>query len=90
MLESAAQLYQDAVEAIHRVRVPASAKAHHGYLLEAAGALGTALTAARRGTLVDPVLVPLRSAYAQLESASRQLPGFPMVAFDQACCGRKA
>jgi len=32
------------------------------------------------------VLIPLRDGYSQLQRASRILPGFRMVAFEQGCC----
>jgi hypothetical protein len=88
MLESAARLYAEAAEAVQRARIPPRARRHHRHLLEAVDALRRALAAARRDIAIDPVLVPLRTAYDQLQLASQELPGFPMVAFEQGCCAR--
>ncbi|MBV9507725.1 MAG: hypothetical protein JO323_22240 [Acidobacteriia bacterium] len=88
IVESAAQLYGEALDGIRQMRLTRRSRKHHQHLIEAAEALGQALAAARSGLAIDPVLVPLRAAYAQLELASRELPGFQMVAFDQACCRR--
>jgi len=90
MLESAEELYREAAEGIRSARVPARARRHHGYLLAAAAALRQSLTAAHRSPEIDPVLTPLRAAYADLEGAAGELPGFEMVAFAQGCCGRIA
>jgi len=90
MLEAADQLYQETIENIQRAKVTLRARQHHYYLLQAAAALRTALSAANRGMDVDPVLTPLRAAYDHLQHASNELPGFDMVAFDQGCCGRKS
>jgi hypothetical protein len=87
MLAPAGELLREAAEMVRRARVPEGARRHHGYLLASAAALECALRAAKRGVAIDPVLVPLRAAYEKLESASRELPGFPMVAFEQGCCG---
>ena len=87
MLESARQLYQEAADRLNQSRPTARASRHHGYLCEAAEELRTALAAAHTSTQVDPVLIPLKAAYAHLQFASHQLPGFEMVAFDQGCCG---
>jgi hypothetical protein len=85
MLTSAAQIYNEAVEALHDAGVPPQARKHHLHLRNAAGALRTALLAAQTGIAIDPVLVPLRAAYDHLQLASTSLPGFPMVTFDLAC-----
>lgn len=86
MLEAAGQRHAEAVEAIHGARVTTRARRHHDCLVAAAGAIGSALEAANRGIAIDPVLTPLRSAYAHLQDASRELPGFEMVSFEQGCC----
>jgi hypothetical protein len=39
---------------------------------------------------IDRVLKPLRAGYAHLDQASRTLPGFELVRFEQGCCGLKA
>jgi hypothetical protein len=88
MITAAAALHGDAVETVARVRVPPGAREHHRYLLEAAAELGRALAAAKSGIAIDPILLPLRAAYDRLQLASRSLPGFPMVAWEQGCCGQ--
>jgi len=90
MLDAADQLYRETIESIHHARVTARAQQHHRCLLQASAALRTALTAAHSTVEIDPVLTPLRAAYAHLQRASNELPGFEMVAFDQGCCGRKS
>jgi len=86
MLAAAEQLYADAVEGVRRARVTDGARRHHDHLLQAALALREALSAAHRSLAIDPILVPLRVAYARLQKAGAELPGFPMVAFEQGCC----
>lgn len=86
MLEAAGRRHAEALEAIHGARVTRRAQRHHEFLLAAAGAIGSALEAANRGIEIDPVLTPLRTAYAHLQDASRELPGFEMVSFEQGCC----
>jgi hypothetical protein len=90
MLTSARRLHEEASDAVERARVPERARRHHGYLLAAAKSLGSALAAAQTGLAIDPVLIPLRAAYRELQRASNELPGFPMVAFEQGCCGAEA
>jgi len=94
MLESAEQLYSSALDGVRATRPTVRASLHHGYLLSAASDLRSALAAARvhllpsaLGVEIDPVLVPLRAAYAHLQKAAGALPGFEMVAFAQGCCG---
>ncbi|HUI77520.1 MAG TPA: hypothetical protein VLY24_06375 [Bryobacteraceae bacterium] len=90
MLETADQLHQEATENLHQARVTKRAQPHHHYLLQAAASLRAALSAAHGGLEIDPILIPLRAAYAHLQCASNELPGFTMVAFEQGCCGRRA
>lgn len=90
MLESADRLFRETVDAIHHARVTVRARRHHQTLLRAAEALRKSLAAARLSPHVDPALAPLRIAYDELQKASRELPGFPMVAFEQGCCGSAA
>jgi hypothetical protein len=80
MLASAAQVYWNAADGLRSARVPARAKAHHSHLLAAATQLNEALHG--KG---DP-LVLLESAYAELRSASKTLPGFQMISFERGCC----
>jgi hypothetical protein len=88
IFHSAGQLYRESLDQLRRTRVTPRARKHHRHLLEAAGALAIALEAASRSVAIDPVLAPLRSAYAHLADAARELPGFAMVALEQGCCGR--
>ncbi|HEY7388450.1 MAG TPA: hypothetical protein VH640_08070 [Bryobacteraceae bacterium] len=89
MLTSARRLHGEASDGVERARVPERARRHHWYLLAAAKALEDALEAAQSGLAIDPVLIPLRAAYGELQRASNELPGFPMIAFEQGCCGNK-
>jgi hypothetical protein len=86
MLPAAEELFQAAAETVRSARATARARRHHDHLMQAAADIHCALRAARRSQAVDPILTPLRSAYAQLEGASRELPGFEMVAFGHGCC----
>jgi len=90
LVATADQLYRETVESLQRERATPRARRHHDFLLQAASSLGVALAAAHQGLAVDPVLIPLRAAYDELQSASRELPGFSMVSFEQGCCGRHA
>lgn len=87
MRAAAEELFEGAVDAVSRVRVPERARRHHHHLVQAAAEIRCALTAARQSLAIDPILKPLRVAYAELEGATRELPGFEMVAFGQSCCG---
>lgn len=87
MLCSAGELYRAAVDGLRSARPTERARAHHRCLLQSADALEQALIAARQGE-VDPVLTPLRAAYAHLQRATHELPGFEMVAFEQGCCAK--
>jgi hypothetical protein len=89
LLKHAACLHQEATDALRLIRTTEQARQHHHYLLQASVALGDALAAARRhldSSEIDPILVPLRAGYAELERASKSLPGFEMIGFDQSCC----
>jgi hypothetical protein len=93
MLAAAGQLFDDTCDAVRCARPTSRARQHHDHLLRASVSLGTALLEARRrfgrssGDLeIDPILLPLRSAYADLQQAAHALPGFEMVAFQQGCC----
>jgi hypothetical protein len=87
MLDAANQLYRETMESLQHARITPRARLHHHHLLQAAAALRTALSAAHGGLEIDPILTPLRAAYAHLQRASTELPGFEMVAFEQGCCG---
>src|SRR5262249_51932722 len=91
-LEKMRELCDEAADAVRRARPSGRARRHHEELLAACTALELALAAARRlpgrsaGAEIDPILVPLRAAYVCLQRAAAALPGFELVAFDQACC----
>jgi hypothetical protein len=80
MLASAGQAYKNAVDGLNRVRVSARVRAHHNHLLAAAAKLNEALRAN------GDTLRLLEGAYAELRWASRTLPGFQMISFEQGCC----
>jgi hypothetical protein len=94
MLAAARTRFDASVDRISRARSPAPARRHHRHLEDAAASIGSALVAAAGGTGfrigrdqdIDGVLRPLRAGYASLERASRELPGFTLVTFEQACC----
>lgn len=84
MIASARSAWQHAVDGLHSIRVPMRARPHHRHLLSAAIYLNEALQGS------GDALRPLESAYADLRAASRTLPGFPLIAFDRACCAHSA
>ena len=101
MLKAAADLHREAVDQVRSRQPPVAARSHHEFLLQAAESLAAALAAAsglRMGTAAalaaasgrrletSAILPPVREAYEYLARASNALPGFPMVAFEQACC----
>src|SRR5215472_10406512 len=86
MLAAAADLYRSAAEGVQCAQPTRRALSHHRALIDASADLGAALTEARKGLRVDPVLIPLRRAYRHLQDAARELPGFEMVSFQHACC----
>jgi len=63
------------------------ARPHHAHLAGAAASLGLALNQAGELFMIDPVLIPLRAGYAELERAADALPGFEKVSYARACCG---
>jgi hypothetical protein len=85
MLDAAAELHRGASDRLRSIRPTPRSRAHHHCLMQAADALTIALLAAKRME-VDPILLPVRTAYAHLQRASDTLPGFEMVAFAQGCC----
>lgn len=86
MLRAAEELFRGAADSVRSARATPRARRHHDHLMRAAADIDCALRAARHSLAVDPILTPLRSAYARLEDASRELPGFEMVAFGNGCC----
>ena len=86
LLETASELYRNALDGVHSARPTERALIHHSCLLEAGSALGASLAAARKSLDTDSVLIPLRRAYGHLQKSAETLPGFEMVAFAQGCC----
>jgi len=86
MLKSAVQLHAEAAEAVQRARATPRARRHHESLLHASVEIHAALAAARQSLAIDPILIPVRAAYAHLQLASAELPGFEIVSFEQGCC----
>jgi hypothetical protein len=77
----------DAAESAIRCASPTPRASEHPRCLEqAADLLRDALAITRRRLDPEAVLKPLKAAYASLERASKTLPGFPLVAFEQGCC----
>jgi hypothetical protein len=85
-LQSTEELYRNAADGLKSVRVTTRARRHHESLQTALAKLGDALSSIKGSG--DP-LIPLESAYADLRSASRTLPGYEMVSFDNCCCHAK-
>ena len=90
MLDSANQVRGRAADAVTRstVLVSERSRRHHRHLVDASQSLAAALASCGTWPIdIDAVLVPLRDAYGHLWRASKALPGFQMVSFEQACCG---
>ena len=92
MLGTAERLFTETLERFGRTQASEQARLHQESLKRAADSLRHALTGARAilaspyGANVDAALVPLRDSYNHLQQATRTLPGFRMVAFEQGCC----
>jgi hypothetical protein len=92
MLGLAASARDEALDGLRGLPVPQAAAHHHRHLMRAARAVSAAVDAAGRGlhrrddAALDAALLPLRAGYQELQWATGALPGFAMVAFDQACC----
>jgi len=93
MLTAAERLLEEACARLQDARPTERARPHAARLRKAADALAIALSATRAALAtagdIDP-LNPLRTAYDELQHASRALPGFRMVAFEQGCCAGHA
>jgi hypothetical protein len=92
MLALATQTYHEALDAIRTAVATPRGRHHHRHLTGAAFWIGRALASARSGsgpsaTLeVETTLLLLRRGWQELQWAVGALPGFELVAFDQACC----
>ena len=85
MLKAAGELHREALDRVRGARPTVQAAQHHEFLTQAADALTIALAATVR-MQTDAILPPVREAYGYLQRASKALPGFQMVAFEQGCC----
>lgn len=90
MLDAAEQLYRSAAEGVRSARPTERARRHHDHLLRAAETLGGAVARARAGIEVDPILHSVKAAYAALQLACRELPGFEIISFEHGCCSDKS
>jgi hypothetical protein len=88
MLQMARELFREANDDLRRARPTLRARRHHEHLARAAASIGIALKQATAGLNIDPILIPLRAGYTELERAADALPGFEKVAYERACCGR--
>jgi hypothetical protein len=88
-LLSAREVFREADDALRRSRPTERAKIHYDHLERAANALGSALKETAHGLNIDPILIPLRAGYSELERAADALPGFEKVSYDRACCGAR-
>lgn len=92
MLELARNAHGAAADVTYGAKVPARAEHHHRHMAAAAKALSAALKAmpealARRNEeAVDRAYGPLKAGFRELQNASRCLPGFEIVDFEQGCC----
>ena len=92
MLGLARHACDGARDAIRSAAVPAQSAHHHRHLTRAAAWIGRALEQARSTTRpggvldVDGTLPLLRHGWQELHWATGALPGFEIIAFDQACC----
>jgi len=96
MLDTAERLFDEARGRLERTQPTERARPHYNRLRNAGEVLSVALAAGRAvlaspdGADFDAAMHPLRAAYDELQHASRALPGFRMVAFEQGCCAGHA
>lgn len=96
MLALARETLGGAADATFSANVPAGARHHHHHMLAAARRLTAALAALpvalakRDGEAIDKAFYPLAEGFRELQAASRALPGFEVVDFDQGCCAAHA
>ena len=92
ILEQAASVYREADEKLRLTKAPAAAAHHHYHLSLASERIGEALGVARQGSLrlneasFDRAHRMLRAGWREMLSASKALPGFRVVDFNQSCC----
>ena len=86
MLDAARQLHRSAVDGVRGASPTERARSHHHHLVRAMQMLERALSRAQVEMEIDPILKPVQAAYAELQLASRELPGFEMISFEHGCC----
>jgi hypothetical protein len=90
MLATAAEAYGWANETVRVASVPPAGQHHHLHLSRAASWLGATLQHCRSAPHaildVDGTLPLLRQCWRELRLATIRLPGFEIVAVEQACC----
>src|ERR1700733_5469046 len=67
MLQMARELFREARDDLPRARPTKRAQQHHDHLARAAASIGIALKEAAAGLNIDPILIPLRAGYTELE-----------------------
>lgn len=96
MFALALEAYANGADMISGLVPPAKAVHHHHHIMRAVRALELAVAAApaavtlRDDLAIDAALLPLQTAYTELQHASRCLPGFEIVDFAQGCCAAHA
>ena len=86
MLAAAAELFDEANDALQQAQPTERARRHHLRMARAANRIGVALKSASAAMDVDHTLTYLRAGYAELERAADALPGFEKVSYERACC----
>ncbi|MGA2212731.1 MAG: hypothetical protein ABSH31_05595 [Bryobacteraceae bacterium] len=87
-LRSARELFREADQALRGAQPTKRARKHHEHVARAAAMIGAALQQTEGPFDLDRILVPLRAGYTELERAADALPGFELVSYERACCGR--
>jgi hypothetical protein len=96
MVELARDTHGLAADATFSANAPSGAKHHHRHMLGATKNLATSLAAMpnaltkRDAESVDKALHFLRAGFLELQNASRCLPGFEIIDFEQGCCAEHA
>jgi hypothetical protein len=92
ILAGAESEYRQADDKLRLTAAPPAAAHHHRHLSLASERIGEALCIARQGSLrlnegsLDRTHRTLRAAWQELLFASKALPGFQVVDFNQSCC----
>lgn len=96
MLGLARNTHALASDATLSAKAPPGAAHHHHHMRAAAHKLATAI-AAMEGALskqdiesIDKAFQPLTEGFRELQNASRCLPGFELIDFEQGCCAEHA